>query len=122
MGIFDEIRKLVDSASKPAPQRAPPTPSSGARPATPPAGSGAKGALQQAQQRRRAGEVKGNDGKTLTKRRFGKYESLERAVVADAGAFPWSDEQVRAALARQGFDAAHVAAYLRSPAARRLLE
>lgn len=119
MGIFDEIRKLVDSATKPASR----TPAHAPRGSAPAPAAGPKGALQQAQQRRRAsGGIRGNDGRTLTARRLSKYEGLERAVVADAGSFPWTDAQARAALAHRGFDPAHVDAYLRSPAARRLLE
>ena len=114
MGIFDDIRKMV-TGNAPAPSRAPAPQPQGAKPA-------ATG-LPAAQKKRRAGgEVRGADGKVLTDRRLKKYESLERAIVAEAGAFPFTTQQARDALARRGFHEAHVQAYLASPAARRLLE
>lgn len=118
MGIFDDIKRIV-TGNTPRPARdAPP-----ARHAPPTRSSAQATGLPAAQKKRRAsGEVRGVDGKVLTDRRLKKYESLERAIVADAGAFPWSSVQARAALARRGFDAQHVEAYLASPAARRLLE
>lgn len=120
MGIFDEIRKIVDTAGKPStPTRAPGhAHPAGHRPASSPAQAG----LRDAQQRRRAAGVQRANGKPATPRKLNNYERLERQIAADAGAFPFTSEQARQALAARGFDAAHVEAYLRSPAARKLLE
>ena len=121
MGIFDEIRKIVDTATGAGRTSQPPArPPASSRTAS---GDPRVAALLQAQEKRRAkGDLRGLDGKTLTRRRLEKYERIERTLVADTGAFPWTDEQARASLARMGFRPEHVEAYLRSPAARRLVE
>lgn len=110
MGIFDGIRRMMGGTSGPAKEPGRLLDHHGH-------------ALRQAHQRRRGGsDLRGLDGKPLTRRRLDNYERLERSLVAEAGAFPFTEAQAREALARKGFDAAHVSAYLRSPAARRLLE
>lgn len=118
MGIFDEIRKMIGGGGSGPATRGPAPQGAGRAPV------GERHELRQAHERRRAkqAELRGLDGKPLTRRRLDKYERLERVLVAEAGAFPWTEAQAREALARKGFDPAHVAAYLRSPAARRLLE
>ena len=125
MGIFDDIKRLVDTATKPtqpgAPARPPPAqPSRGAATA-----SGAKphvAALEAAQKRRREKGATKKNGKKATPRDLKHYEALERALVLKSGQFPMDAAATRAALQARGFDAQHVEAYLASDAARRLLE
>lgn len=120
MGIFDNIKRAVDAAARPTQPDGRAPPASASRPAA--GASSAKAALESAQKRRRAAGVTRNNGKPATKRALAHYESLERALVLGGVAMPLDPVAVRAELVRRGFDAAHVEAYLRSDAARKLLE
>ena len=119
MGIFDEIKKAIDPRRPDAgrPQQPPsPPPSRGA------AGKPGAAALDAAQKKRREKGATKKNGKKATMRDLRHYESLERSLVLEAGAFPLDAASTRAALARRGFDPQHVEAYLASDAARKLLE
>lgn len=123
MGIFDDIKRAVDNATKPAskpPGQAPsrsrgPAPRRGEQPP-------ALAALDAAQRRRRETGATKKNGKKATARDLRHYESLERALVLERGAFPLDVATTRAALAARGFRPEHVEAYLASDAARKLLE
>lgn len=120
MGIFDEIKRAVDIATKPT---ARPNASRGERSsAPPPPPRPGVAALEAAQKRRRErGTTKAN-GKKATPRDLSHYEHLERALVLQAGRFPLDAATTRQTLLARGFEPAHVEAYLSSDAARKLLE
>lgn len=115
MGIFDDIKKALGAAGgKPG------TPA-GARPGSKPRAPHEE-ALAAAQGKRRAAGVTRASGKRASRGKTGGYEHLERQVMLATGKFPWTSNEVRDALRAKGFDPDHVEAYLRSPAARKLLE
>lgn len=120
MGIFDEIKRAVDIATKPTSRT---NSSRGGRSPTPPTPPRpGVAALEAAQKRRRErGATKAN-GKKATPRDLSHYEHLERTLVLDAGRFPADAAATRQALLSKGFQPAHVEAYLSSDAARKLLE
>lgn len=107
MGIFDDIRKALGGA------REPPAP---ARPGPHEAN------LKSAQQKRRAAGVERASSKRASEGKIGSYERLERHLALALGKFPWTSSEARDALRAKGFDPDHAEAYLRSPAARKLLE
>lgn len=129
MGIFDDIKKAIRDVAEqgqapqrgPAASRAPHSPPP-REPSVPASTSAAHQALKAAQDKRRQLPLtRLKTGKPLSQYRLARYEHLERILVMKAGAFPLDEERIRAALRSGGFDAAHVDAYLRSDAARRLL-
>lgn len=119
MGIFDEIKKALSPGARPQAGR-PPSPTSRAPPvdddAPLPEG------LAKAQARRRTTGLLTRTGRTMGPGRHQGYESVERIVALRVGRFPWTDDEARRALVAAGFDPVHAEAYLKSPAARKLLE
>ena len=112
MGIFDLFRGKSSGG-----------PGGPAKLGGPSAADTPKKALAAAQERRRAGApLTGNRGTPLGPNRFGGYERLERQIVVRTGRFPWTNGEAQQALSARGFAAKDVEAYLRSDAAKRLLQ
>lgn len=107
MGFFDDIRKALGAGRDPrAPEQRGPH----------------EATLKAAQRKRRAGGVERASSKRASEGKIGSYERLERQLALALGKFPWTSSEARDALRAKGFDPAHAEAYLRSPAARKLLE